>query len=66
MSSSLINWSGPAAMLGGAFWVAKGGAIMLGGPDPDLFVAAQLFFALSLLGLRARRTGDCRSVSAIC
>lgn len=45
-------------MLGGAFWIVKGGLIMLGGPDPDLFVPAQLFFALGLLGLRARLAGD--------
>ena len=52
-SPGLIHLSGIAAMLGGAMWVVKGGLIMLGGPDPDLFVPAQLFFALGLLGLHA-------------
>lgn len=46
-----------AAMLGGAFWVVKGGVTMLGGPEPDLFVFAQLFFALGLLGLHAWLAG---------
>ena len=54
MSSNLIRWSGLAALLGGAMWVVKGGLIMLGGPDPNLFVPAQLFFALGLLGLHTR------------
>ena len=44
-------------MLGGAMWVVKGGFIMLGGPDPDLFTPAQLFFALGLLGLHTRLAG---------
>ncbi len=52
-SPSLIRLCGVAAMLGGAMWVVKGGIIMLGGPDPNLFVPAQLFFALGLLGLHA-------------
>lgn len=54
MSSSLIRLGGVAAILGGAMWVVKGGLIMLGGPDPDLFIPAQLFFALGLLGLHTR------------
>ncbi len=58
MSSDLARWGGVAAMLGGAFWIIKGGLIMLGGPDPDLFVPAQLLFALGLLGLRARLAGN--------
>ena len=53
-SPSLIRLGGVAAMLGGAMWVVKGGLIMLGGPDPDLFILAQLFFALGLLGLHTR------------
>ncbi len=53
-SPNLIRLGGVAAMLGGAMWVVKGGLIMLGGPDPDLFIPAQLFFALGLLGLRTR------------
>jgi hypothetical protein len=44
-------------MLGGAFWVAKGGLIMLGGPDPNLLIPAELFFALGLVGLHARLRG---------
>jgi len=44
-------------MLGGAFWVVKGGVILLGGPEPELFVIAQLFFALGVLGLHARLAG---------
>jgi hypothetical protein len=43
-----------AAVLGGAFWVVKGSVVMLGSPEPDLFVVAQLFFAIGLLGLHAR------------
>ena len=53
-SPSLIRLGGVAAMLGGAMWVVKGGLIMLGGPDPCLFIPAQLFFALGLLGLHTR------------
>lgn len=53
-SPNLIRLGGVAAMLGGAMWVVKGGLIMLGGPDPDLFIPAQLFFALGLLGLHTR------------
>lgn len=53
-SPNLIRLGGVAAILGGAMWVVKGGLIMLGGPDPDLFIPAQLFFALGLLGLRTR------------
>jgi hypothetical protein len=52
-SPSPIRLGGVAAMLGGTMWVLKGGAIMLGFPDPNLFVPAQLFFALGLLGLHA-------------
>lgn len=57
MSSNLVRWGGVAAALGGAMWVVKGGLIMLGGPDPDLFVPAQLFFALGLLGLHTQLAG---------
>jgi hypothetical protein len=53
----LTRWSGPAAMLGGALWVVKGGVIMLGAPDPDLLIPAELFFALGLLGLHAPLAG---------
>lgn len=53
-SPSLIRLGGVAAMLGGAMWVVKGGLIMLGGPDSYLFIPAQLFFALGLLGLHTR------------
>lgn len=53
-SPSLIRLGGVAAMLGGAMWIVKGGLIMLGGPDPNLFLPAQLFFALCLLGLHTR------------
>lgn len=53
-SPSLIRLGGVAAMLGGAMWIVKGGLIILGGPDPDLFIPAQLFFALGLLGLHTR------------
>ncbi len=56
-SSNLIRWGGLSAMLGGAMWVVKGGLIMLGGPDPDLFIPAQLFFALGLLGLHIQIAG---------
>jgi hypothetical protein len=52
-SPAPIRLGGVAAMLGGTMWVLKGGAIMLGFPDPNLFVPAQLFFALGLLGLHA-------------
>ncbi len=57
MLSKLVRWGGLAAMLSGALWVVKGGAILLGLPDPDLFIPAQLFFALGLLGLHAWLTG---------
>ncbi len=57
MSSSWTRWSGLATILGGAMWVVKGGLIMLGGPDPDLFIPAQLFFALGLLGLHTQLAG---------
>lgn len=53
-SPSLIRVGGVAAMLGGAMWIVKGGLIMLGAPDPDLFIPAQLFFALGLLGLHTQ------------
>jgi hypothetical protein len=56
-SPGLIRLGGVAAILGGTMWVVKGGAIMLGFPDPNLFVPAQLFFALGLLGLHARLKG---------
>ncbi len=56
-SSSAIRLGGLAALLGGAMWVVKGGVIILGGPDPDLFIPAQFFFALGLLGLHARLAG---------
>ena len=46
-----IRWGGVAAMLGGAFWVGKGGLIMMGGPDPDLLIPGELSLALGLLGL---------------
>ena len=61
-------------MIGGAMWIVKGGLIMLGGPDPDLFVPAQLFLALGLLGLhtqlaerggRMRRTGGVLAYAAV-
>ena len=53
-SPSLIRVGGVAAMLGGAMWIMKGSLIMLGGPDPELFIPAQLFFALDLLGLHTQ------------
>jgi hypothetical protein len=34
-------------------WAAKGGSILVGGPDPDLLVPAQLFLAAGLVGLHA-------------
>ena len=58
MPSKLIRWGGLAAMLGGAMWVLKGAAIMLGFPDPNLFISAQLFFALGLVGLHAWLKGQ--------
>ncbi len=57
MPSGLVRWGAVAAMLGGAMWVVKGSLIMLGGPDPDLFIPAQLFFALGLLGLHIKLAG---------
>ncbi len=54
---NLVRLGGLAAMLGGMMWVVKGGVIMLGGPDPNLFDVAQLFFALGMLGLHARLAG---------
>jgi hypothetical protein len=54
---TLVRLSGLAAVVGGAFWVVKGGVIMLGGPDPDLLIPAQFFFALGLAGLHARLGG---------
>lgn len=56
-SSNLVRWGGLAAVLGGVMWVIKGGVIILGGPDPNLFILAQPFFALGLLGLYARLAG---------
>ena len=56
-SWNVIRLSGLAALLGGAMWVVKGGVIMLGGADPDLFIPAQFFFALGLLGLHTRLAG---------
>ncbi len=35
---SLTRLGGVAAMLGGATWIVKGGLIILGGADPDLFI----------------------------
>ena len=64
-SLRLIRWSGLAATLGGAFWMAKGGVVMLGGPEPDLFVVAQPFFAIGLLGLYARLAGSVGSSGKI-
>ena len=57
VSWNVIRLSGLAAFFGGAMWVVKGGVIMLGGPDPDLFIPAQFFFALGLLGLHTRLAG---------
>ena len=57
MSRNVIRLSELATLLGGAMWVVKGGVIMLGGPDPDLFIPAQFFFALGLLGLHTRLAG---------
>ncbi len=57
-SSGLIRWGGLAAVLGGALWSVKGSAVMLGSQEPDLFVVAQLFFAIGLLGLHARLAGS--------
>ena len=57
MSSGFIRCGGVAAMLGGAMWIVKGGLVILGGPDPDLFIPAQLFFALGLLGLHIQLAG---------
>ena len=54
-SSGVIRLGGLAALVGGAMWVVKGGVFMLGGPD--LFIPAQFFFALGLLGLHARLAG---------
>ena len=56
-SSNLVRWGGLAAALGGVLWVLKGGLIMLGAPDPDLLIPAELLFALGLLGLHARLAG---------
>jgi hypothetical protein len=53
-----VRLGGLAAMLGGAFWIAKGGLIMLGGPDPDLLIPAELFLALGMVGLHARLGGQ--------
>ncbi len=44
-------------MLGGVMWIVKGGLIMLGGPDHNLFIPAQLFFALGLLSLHIQLAG---------
>ena len=55
--SNLVRWGGLAAALGGVLWVLKGGLIMLGAPDPDLLITAELLFALGLLGLHARLAG---------
>lgn len=58
MSSSLIRWSGLAAMLGGALWVVKGGLIMSGLLDlGELLIVAQLLFAVGLMGLHWRLGG---------
>ena len=58
MSSSLIRWSGLAAMLGGALWVVKGGLIMAGVLDlGELLIVAQLLFAVGLIGLHSRLGG---------
>ena len=56
-SSSIVRWSALAAMLGGLLWVVKGGVIMLGGSDPDLFIPAQFFFGVALIGLHTCLAG---------
>ena len=57
-ASRLARWGGLAAMLGGAMWVFKGGAIMLTGEQPPVvFEAALPLFAAGLVGLHARLGG---------
>jgi hypothetical protein len=56
-SANIARWGGLAAMLGGGFWISKGGLIMLGGPDPDLLIPGELFLALGLVGLHAQLGG---------
>lgn len=56
-SSDLIRWGGLAAVVGGVMWVIKGGLIMLGGPDLDLLIPAQPFFAVALVTLHAHLGG---------
>lgn len=54
MRNSLVRLGGLAAILGGAMWVAKGGAILAGRDQPPVvFEAAPAFFALALLALHA-------------
>jgi len=51
-SASYIRWGGLAAVLGGIIWITKGSLIILGIIDlGDLFIAAELFFAVALVGL---------------
>lgn len=57
MSSTLIRWGPPAAMLSGVLVIAKGAAIIVSGADPSLVPPATLLFALGMAGLHARLRG---------
>lgn len=52
MRNTLVPLGGLAAIVGGAMWVAKGGAILVGRDQPPVvFGAAPAFFAFGLLAL---------------
>lgn len=53
-------------MLGGAFWIVKGVAILLTGDQPRfLFEIAPIFFALGLIGLHTRLDGQGGSLATV-
>ena len=49
------RWAGWGAVIGGAFWLVKGGAILVSGIQPPyLFEAAPFFLGIGLYGLYLR------------
>lgn len=65
MTSILIRWGGPAAVLSGTLLVVKGAAIMLSGADPSLVPPATLLFAVGMLSLHTRLRGGGGPLGAV-